>query len=53
MLGRLKSLPWTFAGAMGLGLAQSYAVGYLPSDGNLAGPQERDRGRASIGTRAC
>ncbi len=37
MLGRLKSLPLTFAGAMGLGLMQSYAVGYLPSDGELAG----------------
>ena len=37
MLGRLKSLPLTFAGAMGLGLLQSYAVGYLPSDGDLAG----------------
>ena len=37
MLGRLKSLPLTFAGAMGLGLMQSYAVGYLPSGGDLAG----------------
>ena len=37
MLGRLKSLPLTFAGAMGLGLLQSYAVGYLPSGGDLAG----------------
>ena len=37
MLGRLKSLPLTFGGAMGLGLMQSYAVGYLPSGGDLAG----------------
>ncbi len=37
MLGRLKSLPLTFAGAMGLGLMQSYAVGYLPGGGSLAG----------------
>ncbi|MGH3362047.1 MAG: branched-chain amino acid ABC transporter permease, partial [Nocardioides sp.] len=33
----LKSLPLTFVGAMGLGILQSYAVAYLPSDGNLAG----------------
>ncbi len=37
MLGRLKSLPLTFAGAMGLGLMQSYAVGFLPGGGDLAG----------------
>lgn len=37
MLGRLKSLPLTFAGAMGLGVLQSYAVAYLPNDGNLGG----------------
>ena len=37
MLGRLKSLPLTFAGAMGLGVLQSYAVAYLPSGGDLAG----------------
>ena len=37
MLGRLQSLPLTFAGAMGLGVLQSYAVAYLPSDGDLAG----------------
>lgn len=29
MFGRLRSLPLTFAGAVVLGLAQSYAVGYL------------------------
>lgn len=37
MLGRLKSLPLTFAGAMGLGILQSFAVAYLPSDGFLSG----------------
>lgn len=36
MLGRLKSLPLTFVGAMGLGILQSFAVAYLPSDGALA-----------------
>ena len=30
MVGRLRSLPLTFVGAIALGLAQSYAVGYLP-----------------------
>jgi branched-chain amino acid transport system permease protein len=33
MVGRLRSVPLTFVGAMALGLAESYAVGYLPSDG--------------------
>ena len=37
MLGRLKSLPLTFVGAMGLGILQSFAVAYLPTEGNLAG----------------
>ncbi|HET7532078.1 MAG TPA: ABC transporter permease [Nocardioidaceae bacterium] len=37
MLGRLKSLPLTFAGAMTLGILQSYAVAYLPSSGDLSG----------------
>lgn len=37
MLGRLKSLPLTFVGAMGLGILQSFAVAYLPSSGDLAG----------------
>ena len=37
MLGRLKSLPLTFAGAMGLGIMQSYAVAYLPTSGDWAG----------------
>ena len=31
MVGRLRSLPLTFAGAIGLGLAKAYAVGYLPT----------------------
>jgi branched-chain amino acid transport system permease protein len=35
MLGRLKSLPLTFVGAMALGLITSYASGYLPTDGLL------------------
>lgn len=33
MLGRLRSLPLTFLGAVILGLAQSYAIGYLPLSG--------------------
>ncbi|UDY22245.1 ABC transporter permease [Nocardioides sp. Kera G14] len=37
MLGRLRSLPLTYAGAMALGLLQSYAVGYLPGTGDLSG----------------
>jgi branched-chain amino acid transport system permease protein len=35
--GRLRSLPWTFVGALVLGLAQSYAVGYLPPKEYLSG----------------
>lgn len=35
VVGRLRSLPLTFAGALALGLAQSYAVGYLPLRGLL------------------
>ncbi len=35
MLGRLKSLPLTFLGAMGLGLLTSYASAYLPTEGLL------------------
>lgn len=35
--GRLLSLPWTFIGALLLGLSQSYAVGYLPTTGALSG----------------
>jgi branched-chain amino acid transport system permease protein len=31
VIGRLRSLPLTFVGAIVLGLAQSYAVGYLPT----------------------
>lgn len=31
MVGRLRSLPLTFAGAVALGLLQSWAVGYLPT----------------------
>jgi branched-chain amino acid transport system permease protein len=31
LVGRLRSLPMTFVGAIVLGLIQSYAIGYLPS----------------------
>jgi len=37
MLGKLTSLPMTYVGAMGLGVIQSYAIGYLPSAGDIAG----------------
>lgn len=37
MVGRLRSLPLTFAGALALGLIESYAVGYLPLRGALQG----------------
>ena len=37
MLGKLKSLPLTFVGAMGLGILQSFAVAYMPSEGPLSG----------------
>ena len=33
MIGRLRNLPLTFAGALLIGLLQSYAVGYMPSSG--------------------
>src|SRR4051794_35787074 len=36
MLGRLKSLPLTFIGAMGLGLLSSYVTGYVQLDGALS-----------------
>ena len=36
MFGRLRSLPLTFAGAVILGLLESYAVGYLPTTGVFA-----------------
>ncbi len=32
VIGRLRNLPMTFAGAILLGLAESYAVGYIPLD---------------------
>ncbi|HKT04126.1 MAG TPA: ABC transporter permease [Rugosimonospora sp.] len=37
VVGRLRSLPGTFAGALLLGLSQSYAVGYLPAVEFLSG----------------
>jgi branched-chain amino acid transport system permease protein len=33
MVGRLKSLPMTFVGALAVGLLSSYAVGYFPTSG--------------------
>ena len=36
MLGRLKNLPLTFVGAMGLGLLSSYVTGYVQVDGVLS-----------------
>jgi len=35
MFGRLRSLPLTFLGALILGLAESYAVGYLPTNQSI------------------
>ncbi|MGH9027098.1 MAG: ABC transporter permease subunit, partial [Acidimicrobiia bacterium] len=37
MFGRLRSLPLTFVGATVLGLAESYAIGYLPTDWTFFG----------------
>jgi branched-chain amino acid transport system permease protein len=37
VLGRLQNLPLTFVGALILGLAQSYVVGYVPLNGALQG----------------
>ncbi len=39
MLGRLQSLPYTFLGAIILGLGQEYLVGYLPTSNILDGLQ--------------
>ncbi|HLY34050.1 MAG TPA: ABC transporter permease [Jatrophihabitantaceae bacterium] len=39
MLGRLRSLPLTFVGAIVLGLGQSFAVGYLPTTPSFFGFQ--------------
>lgn len=39
VLGRLQNLPLTFVGALILGLAQSYVVGYIPLSGALQGLQ--------------
>ncbi|MBL8774832.1 MAG: ABC transporter permease [Acidimicrobiales bacterium] len=36
MIGRLRNLPLTFLGALILGLVESYFVGYLPSDTEIA-----------------
>ncbi|ACY99027.1 ABC transporter permease [Thermomonospora curvata] len=37
MFGRLRSIPRTFAGAMVLGLAATYVMGYLPASGPVTG----------------
>ncbi len=37
VVGRLRSLPGAFLGAVILGLAQSYAIGYIPQDATLGG----------------
>jgi branched-chain amino acid transport system permease protein len=39
VFGRLRSLPLTFAGAVVLGLVQSYLTGYLPQNADLQGLQ--------------
>ena len=39
VFGRLRSLPLTFAGAVVLGLVQSYLTGYLPQSTDLQGLQ--------------
>jgi branched-chain amino acid transport system permease protein len=35
LVGRLRSLPLTFAGAIGLGLVTNYLIGYLPLSGGF------------------
>jgi branched-chain amino acid transport system permease protein len=37
MVGRLRSLPFTFLGALALGLAEAYAIGYAPVGGIWGG----------------
>ena len=37
VFGRLRSLPMTFAGAVVVGLAQSFLTGYLPQNSDLQG----------------
>ena len=39
MLGRLRSLPLTFVGALVLGLGQAFAIGYLPTTPTFTGFQ--------------
>jgi branched-chain amino acid transport system permease protein len=36
VFGRLRSLPWTFVGAIVLGCLDGYLAGYLPSSGSVA-----------------
>jgi len=40
MIGRLRNLPLTVAGAIGIGLLTSYGVGYLPGGGFLSQIQQ-------------
>ena len=47
MMGRLRSLPLTFLGALVLGLSYSYSVGYLP-DERLLGRRSRARADARV-----
>ena len=35
VIGRLRSLPWTFAGGLIVGLLYSYAQGYVPNSGSF------------------
>ena len=35
VIGRLRSLPWTFAGGLLIGLLSSYAQGYVPNSGSF------------------
>jgi branched-chain amino acid transport system permease protein len=44
MVGRLRSLPFTFLGALIIGLSTSYAVGYMPSTGFWGRRRCRDCG---------
>jgi branched-chain amino acid transport system permease protein len=48
MIGRLRSLPMTFLGALILGLGISYATGYMPSSGNFWGSTPLQGLRLSI-----
>ena len=53
IVGQLKSLPLTFAGALALGLAEAYAIGYLPTSGFLSHIKPTLPMSHVIGQRAC